>query len=550
MHMSQGGIYMSKTILIVTSLFLVSLSARSNVNLADFNEEYVPSELIVKFKEGRSKSTLRSFSGDIKKEFRASEAVVVSFPSVVDIEKVANDLGNDPDVEYVELNQIYKLAVENNPNDESFPELYGMTKIQAPLAWSKTTGSKDILVGVIDSGVDYTHPDLAQNYWINEGEFGVDENGVDLSTNGIDDDGNGYIDDYKGWDFINGDNDPMDGNGHGTHCSGTIGAVGGNEAGVVGVNWNVSILGLKIFSDSGRTTTEAIVEGIEYSTLMNVDLTNNSWGGGRRSPTIEAAISEANDKGILFIAAAGNNRSDNDRRAFFPANYEFDNIISVASTDIEDKRSWFSNFGQTTVDVAAPGTNIFSTVPGGNYRNMSGTSMASPHVAGLAALIKSYYPEADLLNIKNRILHSGDSIEELVTRTLTGKRVNAFNSLSDDSIAPANVESFELVSDIDGEVVVQFEKSGDDNFEGDAQFYEVRWSNDEINSENWSASTSLPLEGLTSLEESVLQGQINGLPRAEEVFVAIRALDEAGNYSETPSVLKLTSIVEAEEPSE
>ena len=539
---------MLKATATLASFFIFTYSAQAQVekNLADFNEEHVPSQLIVKFKEGYSTKSLRSFSGAIEKEFRTSRALLVSFPSVVDLERITVDLSKDESIEYVELNQIYRLAVENNPNDEEFSQLYGMTKIQAPFAWSITTGSKDILVGVIDSGVDYLHSDLSANYWTNEGEFGLDENGVDLSTNGIDDDENGYIDDYRGWDFMNNDNDPMDGNGHGTHVAGTIGAIGGNEAGVVGVNWNVSIVGLKIFSDSGRTTTEAITEGIEYSNLINVDLTNNSWGGGRRSPTIEAAILEANEKGILFVAAAGNNRSDNDSRSFFPANYEFDNIISVASTDSEDRRSWFSNFGQNTVDIAAPGSAIYSTTPGDTFGSKSGTSMASPHVAGLAALVKSIYPEESMLKIKNRLLHSGDFIEELATRTLTGKRINALTALSDDEISPASISTVKIEDEGDT-VDVLFSTVGDDQFEGEAQFYEARWSNEEINSDNWSQAQTVPFEDIEINELDVFKGSLNNLPRESEVFIAVRALDEAGNYSEDVSSVILPAKVESEE---
>ena len=537
---------MLKTIAMVVPFVFIStfLHASEDVNLTDFSEEHVPSELIVKFKKDSSKNMLRNFSGDIKNRFRSSEALVVKFPSVVDIEKVALDLSLDPGVEFVELNQIYSLQEEVTPNDEEFSMLYGLNKVKAPLAWSKSTGSKDVVVGVIDSGVDYTHPDLVDNYFINQGEFGFDEDGVDLSTNGIDDDGNGYIDDYKGWDFINGDNDPMDGNSHGTHCAGTIGAVGGNGEGVVGVNWNVSIMGLKIFSDAGRTTTEAIIEAIEYSTMMNVDLTNNSWGGGARSASIAAAISEANDNNILFVAAAGNNSANNDTRAFYPATYEFDNIISVASTDSNDNRSWFSNYGKKTVDIAAPGTAIYSTTPGGRYGNKSGTSMASPHVAGLTALIISYFPEADMLNIKNRILHSGDSIDSISTRVLTGKRINAYNALSDDDEAPASISSIDVLEDNDSEVLIQFEQVGDDGFEEEASFYEVRWSLEKIDADNWSNSTFIPLENITLNDESSVEGVLKGLSRERDLFVAVRALDEAGNYSDEPAVVTLPLIEE------
>ena len=277
------------------------------------------------------------------------------------------------------------------PNDERFMDLWGLKNtgneggvagadIAVTHAWEQTTGSRDVTVAVIDTGVDYNHPDLKNNIWQNSGELGVDANGEDKRTNGVDDDGNGYVDDWHGWDAYNSDNDPMDGHSHGTHCAGTIGAEGDNEIGVVGVNWKVSIIPVKIFSDKGSTSTDAIVRGISYANTVGAHVQSNSWGGGSFSEAVYDVITEARDVGAVFVAASGNNYgNDNDTRPFYPSSYDVDNIVSVASIDKKNRLSSFSNKGPTSVDVAAPGSNILSTVPNNAYASKSGTSMATPH---------------------------------------------------------------------------------------------------------------------------------------------------------------------------
>ncbi|MFC1672199.1 S8 family serine peptidase, partial [Planctomycetota bacterium] len=233
-------------------------------------------------------------------------------------------------------------ALQTFPNDTRFDELYGMhntgqtggtddADIDAPEAWDVTTGSRDVLVGVIDTGVEYTHQDIAANYWSNPGETGTDGSGNDKRTNGVDDDGNGFVDDWRGWDFINDDNDPIDDHYHGSHCSGTIGGVGNNSEGVAGVNWQVSIVGIKFLSSGGSGSLADGIDSIYYGTLIGCDLTSNSWGGGGFMQDMEDAINDAGAHDILFVAAAGNNSSDIDASPFYPASYECDNLISVAA---------------------------------------------------------------------------------------------------------------------------------------------------------------------------------------------------------------------------
>jgi len=538
---------MFKTITVFLSALLISSAAYSEDQSIKPNlkptGDYVPGQLIVKYKSSVAKQVVRPMNAITKKVFRASEAELLEFDQIIDLEKMVEALESRNDVEYVEYNSIYKLAVV--PDDTRFSDLYGMEKISAPLAWEQTQGSKNIVVGVIDTGIDYNHPDIAANYWANPGETGLDADGNDKTTNGIDDDENGYVDDHRGWDFINGDNDPMDGNDHGSHCAGTIGAVGNNDEGVVGVNWEVSLVGLKIFSDAGSTTVDAIVEAIEYSTLIGVDVTNNSWGGGGSSEPIKAAISEANDKGIVFVAAAGNSRANNDTGSFFPANYEFENIISVAATDSRDRLASFSNYGANKVHVAAPGVDIFSTRPGGRYRNMSGTSMAAPHVTGLVALIKSKFPEASMAELKSRVIFLGDDVAALSDKTITGKRINAHASLEVDEIPPAPVRAMTVDRALIDSVFVSIPKTGDDGDEGEAASYEVRISTEVIDNRNWDSSELASLKMIESEDDSVLKYEIYGLDKNFEGFVAVRAMDSTHNLSDVSENLAV-KVIETE----
>jgi subtilisin family serine protease len=257
--------------------------------------------------------------------------------------------------------------------------------IDAPEAWDITRGDGSVVVGVIDSGIDYNHPDLAGAIWTNPKE----------AIDGVDNDGNGYVDDVRGWDFYSNDNNPMDDNGHGTHVAGTIAATAANGIGVAGVA-NAKVMALKFLGADGTGSTSAAIAAVNYATQMkkagvNIPLTNNSWGAGVGSTELYNAIRANADAGMLFVAAAGNGGSDqvgdnNDVTPNYPANYDVANVVSVAATDRLDNRGSFSNYGAVTVDLAAPGVTIASLAPNGGYVYMDGTSMASPHVAGAAAL--------------------------------------------------------------------------------------------------------------------------------------------------------------------
>jgi len=387
--------------------------------------------------------SLDLFGGQVIRGLGLEGMVLVQTGHDVDTSLFEQTLTSSGWVEYVQPNIV--LQSQATPNDTYFSSLYGQhntgqtggtadADIDAPEAWELTTGASSIVVGVIDTGVDWSHPDLVDNMWVNPGE---------IAGNGIDDDGNGFIDDIYGYDFANNDGNPMDDNGHGTHAAGTIGATGNNNKGVVGVVWDVSIMALKFLTAGGSGSTANAVRAVNYATMMNTDfnvdirLTNNSWGGGGYSTALFNAIAANRDAGMLFLAAAGNDSTNNDNVPQYPANYNLDNIISVAATDHRDKLASFSNYGASSVDLGAPGVSIRSTMPGNSYGYMSGTSMATPQVAGVAALAWSYDNSATWQEVKSAILTGGDSISALNGKTSTGKRLNALGTLQQLSNDPA-----------------------------------------------------------------------------------------------------------------
>jgi hypothetical protein len=312
-------------------------------------------------------------------------------------------------------------------NDPSFPSQWslgapspGNGGIDAVHGWLTTTGSAATCIAVIDSGVDIAHPDFAGNLWVNEGE---------IPGNGLDDDGNGYVDDVHGWDFGDNDSDPTDVDGHGTHVAGIVAARGDNALGVAGVAWNSRVMALKFFSDSGPGYTSDAIQAVTYATRMGAKISNNSWGGGDYSQALLAAIQEANDAGSLFVAAAGNDGLDNDLYGHFPSSYRVPNVVSVASTTRTDTFSSFSNYGLESVDLAAPGSEILSLQPNAEYALSSGTSMAAPHVAGVAALLQTENPTLTPSQLKQLLMYGSDSLVSLSNRVASYGRLNAAKAL-------------------------------------------------------------------------------------------------------------------------
>ena len=407
----------------------------------------VADHIIIKLKSGSTVAELErinaKYNANIRRKMLAPNTYIVEL-SGHDLDAVQRAVEGfereTQSIAYAEPDYIVHVT-QTFPDDTDFPQLYGLhntgqtngtvdADIDAPEAWNRTVGSRDILVGVIDTGIDDTHPDLIANLWQNPGETGPDGFGSDKSTNGIDDDANGFIDDYRGWDFANDDNNPFDGHFHGTHVSGTIGGAGNNTMGVAGVNWIASIVGIKFLDDGGSGATSDGIDSIYYATLIKVRLTSNSWGGGGFSQAMLDAIGDAHANGILFIAAAGNANVNNDTSPHYPSSYTNANLISVAATDRNDARASFSNYGAIGVDLGAPGVDTLSTMPGGAYATKSGTSMATPHVSGAAALLWSFSPNVDHMAIRDAIFSGVDLIPSMAGKTVTGGRLNVNNSLS------------------------------------------------------------------------------------------------------------------------
>ncbi|MBC97166.1 MAG: subtilase [Halobacteriovoraceae bacterium] len=377
-----------------------------------------PTKYIVKLKEGANPKSISLFSMKSVQDVtpvRASFGKFYSLKAEGLSQKSVSLLAADPNIEYIEESQTYSIGpVAMNKeviNDAKYSDQWGLKNtgrnsggwfsrgkegedVNAEKAWGITKGDRALKIAVIDTGVDYTHQDLKANMWTNE----LEANGIE----GVDDDGNGYIDDIHGYDFANDDGDPQDGHGHGTHCAGNIGAKH-DRSGVRGVMDNVQMVGIKFLTDSGSGDTQDAIESIEYAIAVGVDLMSNSWGGGGFSQALKDAIQAANDAGIVFVAAAGNSRRDNDTTDSYPANYEIENVISVGAMDGSGKRSSFSNYGAEKVHVFAPGSNIMSTVPGNRYQKMSGTSMATPLASGVIGLLMAENPNLTPMEIRDRV---------------------------------------------------------------------------------------------------------------------------------------------------
>jgi len=421
-------------LLLLLSLLLPTLGVAAKTP-----PRYSPDTILVRFKASAPPAEQAlahaAIGARVYKSFTIVEDLhAVRLPRGMRIKDALRHYRRHPAVLYAEPDWIVEHQAA--PNDPSFGSLWGLNNtgqsggvpdadIDAVEAWNITTGSSDVVVAVIDSGVDYNHQDLSGNMY---------RSARDCVANGIDDDGNGVIDDCVGIDTANNDADPRDDAGHGTHVSGTIGALGNNGVGVAGVNWTVRIMACKFLNASGSGTIGDAIDCLEYVKLMkdrgvNVVATNNSWGGGGFSQSLLDAIEAHLQRGILFVAAAGNNASDNDVTPSYPAAYNLPNILAVAATTRTDALASFSNFGRRTVHLGAPGQEILSTTPGNTYSVFNGTSMATPHVTGVAALLKAQDPSRDWRAIKNLILAGGDPNFSL-TNTITQRRLNARGALA------------------------------------------------------------------------------------------------------------------------
>lgn len=326
----------------------------------------------------------------------------------------------DGAVDYVEPDTL--VSADFVSDDPELAKQWAHEVVHSAEAWDLNRGSTDVVVAILDSGVDYTHPDLAANLWKNPEE---------IADNGIDDDGDGYVDDVFGWNFVADNNQPQadDKSTHGTHVAGTVGAVGDNGVGISGHSPRVKLMALKFLGSNGSGYKSDAIRGIDYAIRHGAKIINNSWGSSERSQALADAIERARVAGILFVAAAGNSGLSNDRFAHYPSNYPHDNIVRVAASDKGDKLASFSNYGTKSVDLASPGVGIYSTRNGNRYQNLSGTSMATPLVSGVLATMLAERPDLSYAQQIGALLASVDAIPALKGKVITGGRVNAFQAL-------------------------------------------------------------------------------------------------------------------------
>jgi len=405
--------------------------------LQESHRKFVPAEMLVQFKPGVAKAlrevALNRVGGKILEQIRG-DLHRISLPQGANIAAAVRALHAQDAVDFAEPNWIYQHTAVSNDTYYTNGTLWGMYGDTSPLhtnqygsqageAWNAGHNlCKGVVVGVIDEGVQYTHPDLKANHW---------KNAAEIEGNNIDDDGNGYVDDKHGWDFDGNNKSVYDGTGddHGTHVSGTIGGVGGNGVGVAGVCWKVKMAHVKFLGAGGGTTANAI-KSVDYITdlktrhNLNLVATNNSWGGGGFSQGLKDAIDRGGNANILFVAAAGNHAGNNDTSPFYPASYTSDAVVAVAAITSSGSLASFSAYGATSVDLCAPGQSITSTVPTNSYSSYSGTSMATPHVTGAIALYAKNHPGLTAAQLKAAVLGTTTATASCNGKTVTGGRLN------------------------------------------------------------------------------------------------------------------------------
>ncbi|MEE9268622.1 MAG: DUF4350 domain-containing protein, partial [Candidatus Krumholzibacteria bacterium] len=512
------------------SLLVLVLDARGQIE-----NDYVEGQLIVKLRKtvvpAQVVDVRAALSATVARRFAGIRAELWTIHGMT-VAEALRRYQYDPRFEYVEPNYIIRLDA-TFPNDPRFPEMWGLNNtgqtggtpdadIDAPEGWALETGDS-VLIAVIDTGIDWAHPDLADHIYVNPGE---------IPDNLVDDDGNGFIDDVRGWDFANNDNNPIDGNGHGTHVAGTIGAIGDNGVGVVGVNWNAKLMPIKFLDDGGLGDLADAILAIEYATMMGVRVMNASWGGGGSSQALEDAVRAAGDAGILLVAAAGNSRSNIDVSPHYPASLDLDNVISVANTTDRDQLFTTSSFGAVGVDLGAPGTNILSTFPGNRYLVISGTSMSTPHVSGAASLVWSVAPALGHLDVKTIIMNSVDSLPALAGKTVTGGRLNILAALTGlDSIAPSPVTDLAVIATGSNTATLQWTASGDDGTGGTAGRYDVRYALSPVDDGNFDSATPAAAPPVPQPAGATETFQVGGLDFNTTYFFAVKVLDPENNAS-------------------
>lgn len=418
----------------------LSTDPTSGKEIISFQTAMVADHVIVRIKNGYSHASIESYAKQhgfsIRKTMEAPDCFLVAAkpPTLDTITLLTNSLAHADCIDIVEPDYMVQVS-DTEPNDPSYSLLWGMKKIKMPKVWDMTTGSNEAVVAIFDTGTDLSHEDLRDNLWVNPGE---------IAGNNIDDDNNGYIDDVYGWDFYSDDNDPSDVYGHGSHVAGTIGAKGNNFKGVAGVNWNIKIMTIKFFGYDPTGHLEGFasdaMDGMYYVITQKtrgvpVRVTNNSWGGSSFSSLLKDSFEIAGGQGIMHVVAAGNNGNlNNDTNPQYPASFNLSNIVAVANTTSSDGLSSSSHYGATSVDIGAPGTSIYSISRGGGYIYMTGTSMASPHVAGVAALMFAYMPNLTWQKVRTAIIDGADPLSSLSGKCVSGGRLDAYGAFK--NIAP------------------------------------------------------------------------------------------------------------------
>jgi subtilisin family serine protease len=573
------------SILLVLTVVLVAVlpptssatqgNAQSDRGQKPVRPKFVPGQVLVRYRSERlakQKTTEKLLSSDGRQlslqleRFDGADIVPglrIAHVAPEDIMAAIAALKAQPDVLYAEPN--YLLHLDANPNDPRFlsNELYGLLKIGAPQAWDTIKGSSDspqagfgsprIVVGVIDEGIDVLHQDLAANIWTNPGEG--------ATPDGLDNDSNGFVDDIHGYDFAlnSGVITPQS---HGTHVAGTIGAVGNNATGVVGVNWSVGLMSLK-FIDGFQADTADAIRACNYAKLMrdlwvssggtqgaNLRVLNNSYGDDQFTQSFLDSINALNQSGILFVASAGNvegfsTQPDNDLVAHYPSGYAAPNVIGVASTGQTDNLAADSHYGASTVHLGAPGIGILSTTPGNTYSFSSGTSMATPHVAGAAALLLAQNPNLTIQKLKGLLLYNGDLVPSLAGKTVTGRRLNLANSVTalaeNDVTAPGTVSNLHLNSQTGRSLNVGWTASGDDGASGQASLYALSFT-------DASSGAVIFLKNVIPSASGVGQAVDVKIPyRHPTGTLTLREYDNAGNEG-VPATLPISVNLIAADP--
>ncbi|MEW6283326.1 MAG: S8 family serine peptidase, partial [Candidatus Eremiobacterota bacterium] len=513
--------------------------------------QHVPGEVLVKLKNGQSMEDFAAeFGAEVLEKIEMPPQMAASFngqllrlqlPGWLSTPQAIVMMEKDARVEYAASNDILQRCEGPNVPNDLDPRLWGMNNtgqdngtadadIDAPEAWAVTTGSRENgpVIAVIDTGIDYNHTELKNNVWTNPGEIAGD---------GIDNDNNGVVDDVHGYNAITGTGDPMDDHGHGTHCSGTIAGEGNNENGVVGVNWGARVMGVKFLNANGGGTLADAVKAIAYATKMGARITSNSWGGGGFNEALRDAIAASP---ALHIYAAGNSSSNNDARPAYPASYDLPNIVAVAAHDRNDNPARFTNYGATSVDLAAPGVDIYSTLPGERYDSWSGTSMATPHVSGVAGLIATLYPDSTNDQIKSRLMNGAVPMASMAGKTVTGGRLNAANSVENDSVAPAGPNDLLAENVTTRSATVRWTATGDDGWCGPASSYTLVYSDKPIvdgtpgeGQVGFDQATRIPT-GPAGATGTIEAATLNLLPdgKKRKLYVALKVQDNVGNKSE------------------